>query len=586
MTRNFGIIIILLALLPIILYFFLPSNTVEFDQLSLSENEKNSLVDYSYFLLDSYFGKTNGQYELEYSSKVEYNILFITLLNNGSVRGCQSGSTSYSDENRLFSDIKEAVIESINDDRFGGIIAKDELNDIEIMFTFLYNVTWLNNHSLSFLENNIELGVHAIELFHNNTPTIFKESVPISNNYDFPYLMERLCLKAGLDDACLEEDSVELYRYDTLTFMRPRNEPVVDLYRYNILIDEDDIDQELIYHRLESAYDWFIHTVNQTSNTLEYLYYPSVDLYSDENNHVRQLATLWALTELDTFLSNKSLDPVIHSTLEYYLSLKNSSENISFLSIDGEAKLANNAFMILSLLNLESYENKTELIDDFASGILSLQNENGSFDTYFFSDKNTGIDYYPGEAMLALMKLYEKSNDNIYLNSVHDAFYYYRSYWRNHTTTAFIPWHTQTYKILFEQTKNPEIASFIFEMNDWLIDNYQIKNSEYVDEIGGFPKYFPTFSTSVFIEGLNDAYVVSQMMNDSIHIKKYEEAIRLGTRYMLQTQFTEKNTFYLENKVRSIGGFRTSLTSNSIRIDNTQHAVMGLMKTFNNNIFT
>ena len=188
--------------------------------------------------------------------------------------------------------------------------------------------------------------------------------------------------------------------------------------------------------------------------------------------------------------------------------------------------------------------------------------------------------------MLSLMRLYEYTQNTSYLESVQKAFYYYRNYWRENKNNAFIPWHTQTYKILYNITKDTEVADFIFEMNDWMIDAYQIYKSEYPDEIGGFPKYFPTFSTSVFLEGINDAYNVAIMTDDTSHIEKYEEAIRLGTRFMLQIQFNEENSFYLENKTRSIGGFKTSLTDNIMRIDNTQHSVMALIKTYQNNIFS
>jgi len=75
------------------------------------------------------------------------------------------------------------------------------------------------------------------------------------------------------------------------------------------------------------------------------------------------------------------------------------------------------------------------------------------------------------------------------------------------------------------------------------------------------------------------------MVNNSFHIQKYKEAIRLGTRFILQIQFIENNTFYLNNDIKVIGGFKTSLTNNGLRIDNTQHSMMALMKTYENEIF-
>ena len=587
MSRNLGIIIIIFALLPIVIYFMVPNFSNNPSEFDIDQNDKTIMLDYAYTVLDNYFKNSDSvieNFQLK-NPNLKYNILFLTIFNNGEIRGCQSGSTEIDNKDRIFLDIKEAIIESIEDERFGGVLKEGELANVEIMFTFLNNISWLYNTSDIFLQNNIELGVHAIELLHNNTSTIFKESVPISNNYDLEYTLERLCHKANLSMNCYMDKDVEIYRYDSFTFMGQRHHTVIDLYRYNILINVDRINNKSIIDSISLGHDWFLNTVNSSTSLLEYLYYPSENKYSFDNNHLRQLASLWAITELDTFLKINTSKSLIYSTLDYYLSFMNSTSNYSYIILNDQAKLANNAFLILSLLNTPHYQNQNELLNQLGNGILSLQNDNGSYNTYFFSDENTGIDYYPGEAMLSLMKLYNHTGDQRYLNSVKKAFYHYRDYWINNKNTAFIPWHSQAYKLLFEETKDQDLVEFIFEMNDWLIDNYQIKNSAYPDEIGGFPKYFPTFSSSVFIEGINDAYSVALIVNDTIHIQKFKEAIRLGTRFILQLQFTENNTFYLKNKTRIIGGFKTSLTCNNLRIDNTQHSVMALIKTSKNKIF-
>jgi len=588
MSRNFSIFIILLALFPIIIFLFSQPQDLVQQQFQISTSDEQVLLDYSYDILHSYFNNSLDNNESFTSLKnpdLNYNIVFITLLENGKVKGCQSGSTERDENYRIFKDIKEAVVESIEDERFEGVIKKENLPDIEIMFTFLYNVKWLYNTSQIFLENNIELGVHAIEIFHNDTPVIFKESVPISNNYNLSYTLERLCKKANLNNNCYQDEDVDLFRYDTYTFMGTKNNKIIDLYRYNILINKEDITQSSIYKSITNGYYWFLHSINNKTGRLEYEYYPSTDAYSLNNNHVRQLATLWSITELQQFLHTNKSDELIASMLNYYLSFQHETKNFFYITIDNESKLANNAFLILSLINQPDYPHQAMLLEKLAKGILSLQQENGSFNTYFFSDKNTGIDYYPGEAMLSLMKLYKYTSNESYLSAIEKAFHYYKYYWENNKNTAFIPWHTQTYALLYKETKDNDLVDFIFEMNDWMIDKYQIQTSPYPDEIGGFPYYYPTFSTSVFLEGINDAYDIAVSVSDANHINKYKSAIQDGIRFIMQTQFTENNSFYLINDERALGGFKTSLTDNTIRIDNTQHAVLALMKSYKNHIF-
>lgn len=588
MSRKFGILLIFIAILPLLLVFFYPTPEITSPTFSISYENKQHLLSYAYSVMDSHFQNDTFDMSLKQKTSYEdlhYDVLFITLLHDGMVRGCQSGSHLKDSSNRLLLDIKEATIESIQDSRFGGELTKDEWSNTTIMFTFLYNTTLLGNTSSVFLQSNIELGVHALGIIHNNTPTIFKESVPIVNNYDLDHTLNRLCLKADLNNECIHSDDVDLLRYDTLTFYGEREKEVKTLYRYTNLIDSDDISSTSINQSILLGYNWFLQSINDDTGSLEYLYYPSNDQYSTDNNHVRQLASLWALTETQRYLNSSLANDLISTMLDYYLDFQYETETYAYLRIDNESKLGYNAFIILSLLNTPDYPKQEQLLDEFARGILFLQNENGSLNTYFFSEKNTGQDFYPGEALLSLMKLYGVTGNESYLRTVEHAFPYYSQYWRSNKNTAFIPWHTQTYALLFEQTKNRNLSDFIFEMNDWMIDNYQMKTSLYPDEIGGFPKYFPTFSTSVFIEGVNDAYTVAKCINDTEHVQKYKDSIKLGTRFILQTQFTENNSFYLDQSYRAIGGFKTSLTDNSIRIDNTQHALLALIKTMENNIF-
>lgn len=587
-------IIVTVVLLIVVTGFF--SIFYTYNEIKTEEYETNIsddrviILNYAYYVLDDYFNTKNESMEknpLE-SFNFIYHKLFITFICNGAIRGCQSGSADIKNSSRLYLDVEEATIECIKDDRFGGVLLKEELPEVEIVFTFLFNKSELESNDLKYLERNIELGIHAIEIDNNGDSAYFKESVPISHNYDLDYTLERLCIKAGLEDDAWADDETKIYKYDTLTFVGDRNDNVVELYRYNILVDVDDITNEKIYDSLSLAQSFFLNNVDPKTNLLEYRYYPSVDSYSSSNNDVRQLGCLWAITELDLFLETNVFDDLIENTLDYYLGFKETNNSYSYLTIDGSSKLAYNAFLILTLVNTLGYDNVYTLLNELGEGILSMQNMDGSFNTYFNSDSKSGENFYPGEAMLALMKLYQLTGYEKYLNSVEKAFPYYRTYWRADKNTAFIPWHSQVYWLLYQQTEDPELADFVFEMNDWIIDNSQIFEYEYVDKIGGFDypdKNNPACSSSSYLEGINDAYSLAVKIDDKEHIEKYQNSLKIGARFILQTQFNNENTFYLDNPSRAIGGFKASLIDNTLRNDYTQHASMALLKVYKNEIF-
>jgi len=590
-----AIIIILCFAGLLLLYHPHYGVTVKTNDNNLSEpitymdgDDEVVFLSYAYDVLDDYFDSKDASGVIDQDLEgfdFVYDKLFVTLICEGKIKGCMSGSAETGDENRLFVDIEQAVVRSIKDERYGGVLTKKESYNAEIVFTFLYNKILLESNKIDYLEDNLELGIHAIEVDNNGDNAFFKESVPISSNYDLETTLERLCIKAGLDDDAWKDSETKIYKYDTLTFVGDRDGKIIDLFRYNILVDVDDISNNDIYYSISSGRDWFLNNVDAETNLLEYLYYPSKDTYSSSNNHVRQLACIWAMSELDLFLGNNLSSDLIFKTLDYYLTFKNNSENYSFLIVDNDNKIAYNAFIILTLVNTPTYPDRDLLLKEFADGLLAMQKDDGSYKTYFNSDKNTGVDYYPGESMLALMKLYQSTRDERYISSVEKAFSYYRSYWRSNKNTAFIPWHSQVYCLLYQQTEDSELADFVFEINDWLIDNHQIQDDMYPDKIGGFPKQNPRNSASSYMEGVNAAYSLAVSVNDQAHIDKYYKSIRIGARFILQTQYTENNTFYLENPVRAVGGFKASLTSNDQRNDYTQHSVMALMRIYKNNIF-
>lgn len=550
--------------------------------LEVTHEDKVTLAEYSYSVLDNYFNESRTVMDISSVDvgDFDYEKIFITYIHKGKLRCSQSGSNQ-DEKNRIFNDLLEANLECIEDDRFGGILSLEEYLDTEIVFNFLFNKQKLGLNDLDYLEGNLELGIHAIEIRNGNERAFFKESVPISKNYDTEYTLERLCKKAGFENTCYRYWDTEIYKYDTLTFKVDREYDVIDLYRYNQYVELQGISNDTVMESIQLGGQWFLNNLNEYTGLLEYMYLPSVDEYSSDNNHVRQIASLWAMSELKHFLHTDAYDRVLHDSIDHYLAFKTED---NYLMIEEEAKLAYNAFLIMALIGTD-YPDKEALLSGLSEAILSQQNADGSYDTYFASDRDTGIDFYPGEAMLALMKMYTFSGDERYLDSVRKAFPFYRDYWRDNVNTAFIPWHSQVYLLLYEDVEDPELAEFVFEMNDWLIDEHQISESEYKDTVGGFTKEYPRYSTSSYMESINDAYQLAVLVDDDIHQEKYAESIKNGVRFVLQTQYHDQNTFYLENPKSAIGGFTKSHVSNEQRNDYTQHAVLALIKTYKNSIF-
>ena len=554
----------------------------------LSKTEKEAIIEYARAILDRHFDK---DVELSVIPKVSgYDRVYVTLYNNGKTRCCMKGKADREQTGWGKEDIASAVKRCADDDRFGGKIKKGEIEDLDLEVTYLYERRKVDGGKDK-LKEEFALGIHGLEIRNGDKRAVFKESVPITKQYSFNKTIRQLCKKAGLKSDCDQDKDTEFFLYDAVSFLEDsHNKETIELYRQNVLFPAYVIGKNGLLARLKATSYWLRRNVDPETGRLIYEYYPDEDKYeSSGSSEIRLMATSWAMAALQNELGGEELSPIINNMLDYYLKDMRCDEDKEFgdycvIDIDG-GKIANNAFILLALIEYPVYPGSDDIKKKLATGLLRQQKDNGAFLTSFISDGESGKDYYPGEAMLALKRYYQETNDSKYLNAVNKAFPYYRDYWRGNRNTAFVPWHTRAYKILYHVTNDKQIAGFIFEMNDWMVKKEQVHKSLYKDEIGGMPKRSPRYSTAVYMEGMNDAYVVALAEKDHKRTKRYKDSVRNGMRFVLLTQYVYGNRYYLPNRMRAYGGFRYSLIKNNQRIDFTQHAIFAMLKSFKSGVF-
>jgi hypothetical protein len=533
--------------------------------------------DRAFAILDSRHGRAPAENQPIEESTIYIAGITVSLIWNNAIRCTGYIRLSPEKASSLNSVMNEAVTACLADAPMIG-----SSTDVAVIVTLLRNRRSASADPVV-LEGQMERGVHSLEIMRNGKTAFMRASLPIEKNSSVQRTLERLCGLGKWDKNCYKLPEAKIFLLDTQSFFARRTGDIVPLYRSNPPLSGTDISATLIQERLKLAEQWFS-SAEGTGGLLRYQYSPSRNIHATDNNHLRQLATLWAMTELQQFRASNALTPLIRRTIGHYLDQAICEGMRCHLSPPDGGNIAHSAFMLLTLKAFPDYPDAATWRKKIAAAILERQREDGSYRIYFDDRKDDGLDYYPGETMLALMQYHAQSGDVKALESVERAFPFYRTYWRGNRTTAFIPWHSQAYLLLYSATENPEIPAFVFEMNDWLIANFQVTGSEYPDLLGGFRRPAPGCSTSAYLEGLNDAYTLAVETGDVIHQEKYREAILSATRFLLTTQYTPENSFYLVNPSQAIGGFRTSLTNNVQRIDHTQHAVRAMMKVLENGI--
>ena len=559
------------------------------NSLNISHSDKVFLMHLAKQTVEDYFSGREtilDDENIPRNIKGKDNRIYVTIRNNGEERACYS--TKKQD---LASTTIQATLNAVEDARYGGVLEEAEQDNITIELTILYNEQVVDSKRLAEMEQQIELGVHAIKISNSNTSATFIASVPIVHNYDFEYNLNRLCKKAGLEDGCYKNEDVFISKFEVYHFINKDGfDDVQDLYRSNIYFDVYDVKKETVRESIDLAGEWMLNHLNE-DGSLNYKYEPSTDSYPDQNNMIRQTMGTWSLARLYTFTKDKKYLDAWNKNMQYNLDnyyVEDQEHDFGYILFDDKAKLGSAAFMLASILETKNpkYEEEKQKLINF---IYYLQQDEGYFRTFYIpADRNDNQYYYPGEALLAMMLLYEQTKDKEILKKVDKSFYFYREYFYDTMNPAFVPWQTQAYYKAYLATGKQEYADFVFEMNDWLVDVMVWDSLEpYPDYLGRYysaehPDYGPSHaaSTSVYIEGLSDAFKLAKKSGDTERAEKYRNAIILGIRSTIELQYGAGTMFYIENKDKARGGIRTTVTDNSIRIDNTQHSIMAFINIY------
>jgi hypothetical protein len=321
---------------------------------------------------------------------------------------------------------------------------------------------------------------------------------------------------------------------------------------------------------------------------MTYLYWPS---RGEEplhlNNMIRQFMASLALVRLGRYRSDAAIDALALRNLRYnFARFYREHDGLGLFTFEGKSKLGAAA---LAALAIDEAPFRAELAP-YEGPLIALtkhkQQPDGSIKTFYGTNRNDNQNFYPGETLLLWGSLLERQPDAELTQRFMRAFRYYRAWHRDNTNPAFIPWHTQAYFKLWRQTRDRELAEFIFEMNDFLAGYQEWDDARYPDTRGRFydderrgfgPPH--ASSTGVYLEGLIDAYQLAVELDDERRAARYRTTIVRGLRSLMQLQYQDDvDAFYIAQRERVLGGLRTTVYDNTIRVDNIQHSLMALLK--------
>lgn len=200
-----------------------------------------------------------------------------------------------------------------------------------------------------------------------------------------------------------------------------------------------------------------------------------------------------------------------------------------------------------------------------------------------------GVNYYPGEALYALMRSHKHRPAPWKVDLVRRAVGYYHPWWKAHQNMAFVPWQTAAYTEAFLLTHESAFRDCVCEMSDWLCKlQYSQIDPRRLLWYGGFMGYAdghpvenaPHVGCAAYAEGLAEACRVARDQGDVARHQRYSEAVEHCLQFLSALQYTDANTQHFADwyRPRLVGAFHASHQDGNLRIDYTQHAVSALVQ--------
>ena len=571
-------------LLLLILLFNSCSKDVWFNDVvfsvHLSANEEKELVKYiaGKILNKNTGGKIPGKLRDDSAPK----IIFITLADSNSTGKVFIGKSA---------GIENAIDDAISQiEKYEGLKFNSNMIKIDIV-NEVFSVKLSSGSSVPFERSLYGLAftedLHAAflpEEIMANTLINSSHEIVLSNIKKYQNRN-----KKDFDDieSHFENDSITVFSFSLRSFFYTDNE-VYQLYRGHRQFDKIKIED--LQNSLSQAGNYLKRSVLNDGKFI-YSYLPRADKISSDYNIIRHAGTIYSMMELYNFNKDEDLLNAAKKAIKYLIGNIREVEfddNVYPVVVeDGYTKLGGNALTVVALSKYSEVTGDDQylsLSQQIGRWIIKSQDNKGRFVNQKMTYPEKIIEdmesvYYPGEAILALNRLYALDKNAEWLQAAEKAAKYLIQIRDGDKTDEELPhdhWLLYALNELYRERKNKIYLNHSIRISNTII-NSQNLDPEYPDWYGSYYKPPRSTPTAIRSEGLIAAY---SLVKDFINNKSADEilaAVKRGIRFQLQTQFIPETSIYLQRADLAAGGFCKSLTDFEIRIDYVQHNISSIL---------
>ncbi len=383
-------------------------------------------------------------------------------------------------------------------------------------------------------------------------------------------------------------------RFRTTSFVQlPGQSKALSMYRGNVLIEE--VTTARVTESLQAAGEYLTRSIRDDGSYC-YEYLPHEDRCSNDYNLLRHAGTTYSLFQIHRRLPNPRFATAAERATDW---LRQRVRPVAgdrsrvFLLEGRKAKLGAAGLTLIALVERELAVGDGKdraLMTQLADFIISQQREDGYFASFFDWGPEAEVPphnsiYYPGEALLGLVRLYALDPTPRFLAAVQlGTEFLVKRRWRWGGVEVQVPpdaWLTQAVAELDAITPEPWLRDYAYEIVRGT-DQTMLRAEEGAepDFVGGpsgglaLPRVTPAGSRS---EGLTAAWKMANARGQQDQARWLGRASLRAAGFQLNQQYRAENSYYFPRPERVVGGFRETPTDPVVRIDTVQHNATGLL---------
>jgi len=399
--------------------------------------------------------------------------------------------------------------------------------------------------------------------------------------------------RALLDQLANGGNGPHLVRFRSTSFVQGPDPtaPALEVYRGNVLLGQPT--EASVRQAVVEAADYLAGSVRADGRYC-YVYLPIQDRCGHDYNLLRHAGTTYSLYQVHREAPNERRLRAAERAMDWLRAQVRLAEGRGAFLLEGDkAKLGGAALALIALVEREKAlgdGRDRPLMRQLAQFLMSQQREDGYFHSYFAWKPGVRLPehksiYYPGEALLALIRLHQIQPEASLLEAaVRGAHYLVHDRWTWAGAELYVPpdaWLAQALVELDVVVSDDAFRDYAYAIVE-TTEMVTLRREEGAppDFVGGVgngladPRVTPTGARN---EAATAAWRMARSRGEHTRAAALRRLCLDAAGFQLNQQYRPENSYFLPAPQRARGGFRGSPLQAAVQIDYVQHNVSALL---------